>query len=450
MPVSCASVTTTERSPANIGWSGSIARRTPRSAAYGMTAAMPSSTMPRAASISRSGAGPHTSTSTSVPISAASSSARRLSSIRSRRALGVAAGKNPPRHRLDTRRPASRINRALATAPPASATLSRHGPIHGMPARKQPSTASRSVQRWVVAWLRLSRTRSGGRTSVNASHRQDRTHTRLRLIRVAQQAGAIHQAEDPCQMNDGPRALLAADHRKVVLVPIEVGKKHDACLVKAGRRTEDVAREGDCRRQDGVVHCQVATIEGRQGGRGGRSDRIEYPEQRVRAPAFITADQRRIVEVVAGVHAHTGGQAAAQGHLMLLVEQRDLDTVHLVGVLLYEPQADLSRLVQIERTPVSDQCRIEHFPQPVENHRLTALRKDAIVDPGVIVWPARAGDQSTAGHQNDASTVLLHERALLLVGGDDVLERHAHGWGQMVRARAARDAIHGANRARLG
>src|SRR5438105_1946405 len=347
MPFACASVTTTERSPANIGWSGSIARRTPRSAAYGMTAAMPSSTMRRAASMSRSGAGPHTSTSTSAPISAASSSARRLSSIRSRRALGVPAGKKPPRHRLDTRRPASRINRALATAPPASATLSRHGPIHGMPARKQPSTASRSVQRCVVAWFRLSRARSGGRASVNASQRQDRAHPGLRLIRVPQQAGAIRQAEDLCQVNDGPRALLAADHRKVALVPVEIGQKQNAGLVKARRRTEDVAREGDRRRQDGVVSCQVATIERRQCSRGGRSDRIEYPEQRVTEPAFVTADQRRIVEVVACVHAHTGGQAAAQGHLMLLVEQRDLDTVHLVGVLLYEPQADLSRLVQI-------------------------------------------------------------------------------------------------------
>ena len=99
---------------------------------------------------------------------------RWLSSIRAWRSASVAAGKKPPRHRLETRSPASRITLALAAAPPASVTLSRHGPIHWMPVRTHPSTASRKPQCWVVAWFRLRRVRSAGRgeTSVNAGQRE--------------------------------------------------------------------------------------------------------------------------------------------------------------------------------------------------------------------------------------------------------------------------------------
>src|SRR6266545_2835601 len=45
-----------ERSAANAGCSGSIPRRTPRSLAYGVSAAIPSATMRRAAAMSLSGA----------------------------------------------------------------------------------------------------------------------------------------------------------------------------------------------------------------------------------------------------------------------------------------------------------------------------------------------------------------------------------------------------------
>ncbi len=67
--------------------------------------------LPRAVDIA-SGAGPFTSTSRSVPSAAASSIARRLSSIFFRRSSAVAAGNMPPRHRLDTRKP------CIANQPP--------------------------------------------------------------------------------------------------------------------------------------------------------------------------------------------------------------------------------------------------------------------------------------------------------------------------------------------
>jgi ABC-type thiamine transport system ATPase subunit len=48
------------------------------------------------------------------------------------------------------------------------------------------------------------------------------------------------------------RALLAADHREMVLVAVEPGHEHDAGLVEARRRLEDVARQRHRRREDVV------------------------------------------------------------------------------------------------------------------------------------------------------------------------------------------------------
>ena len=110
MSLACASVTTTERSTIIIGCSGSMARRTPASDACGNSRSMPSSTARRAARQVTVRARPQTSTSTSVPSAAASSTARRLSASRSRRPAASGAAKNPPRHRLDTRSPASAIS----------------------------------------------------------------------------------------------------------------------------------------------------------------------------------------------------------------------------------------------------------------------------------------------------------------------------------------------------
>src|SRR5215204_6578019 len=108
-----ARVTITDRSLISAGWKGSMPSFTPSSAAYGARRSIPASTMSRAASRSRFGDGPQTSTSTAVPRVAASSRARRLSSRRDRRSATVSAGNIPPRHRLETRSPASHTIRAL-------------------------------------------------------------------------------------------------------------------------------------------------------------------------------------------------------------------------------------------------------------------------------------------------------------------------------------------------
>jgi len=84
-----------------------------------------------------------------APSSAASSIARRLSSMRAARSPAVAAGNMPPRHTLDTCRPASRTSRRLSFNP-TSAILWRQMPIDGTWARRQPSSASARLQRLVV------------------------------------------------------------------------------------------------------------------------------------------------------------------------------------------------------------------------------------------------------------------------------------------------------------
>src|SRR5260370_6730724 len=115
-------------------------------------------------------------------------------------------------------------------------------------------------------------------SSVNPRKGQYRPHARLRLLRVAQQAGTIRQAQDLRQVHDGARALLAADHFEMTLVPVEVGKEHHAGLVEARWRAKDVARKRYGWFQNSSVAHQVHLVERRQRCRGSWSNRIENTE----------------------------------------------------------------------------------------------------------------------------------------------------------------------------
>jgi hypothetical protein len=204
---------------------------TPSSAAYDARRSIPASTMLRAASRSRFGDGPQTSTSTVVPRVAASSTARRLSSRRDRRSAAVLAGNIPPRHRLETRSPASRAMHALSSSP-VSATLSRQRPIQGMPARTQPSTASCTPQLLVVLWLRLSRESSGGR-GVNLHHPGHGQHPAHALggpLPVQQKSRLVGQDEQLREMHHRTGALETAHHSKMVLVAVEVREEDHPVL----------------------------------------------------------------------------------------------------------------------------------------------------------------------------------------------------------------------------
>ena len=125
---------------------------------------------------------------------------------------------------------------------------------------------------------------------IDAVHGEHRAMRAPREVGIAQQAGAVGEAEQLGEVDERARALLAADHDEVVLQAVEVGHEHDAGLVEAGGRLEDVARERDRRRQDVVEAAPVARGERAERGGGGRRDGIEDAEQRV---AVALARRRR-------------------------------------------------------------------------------------------------------------------------------------------------------------
>ena len=55
------------------------------------------------------------------------------------------------------------------------------------------------------------------------------------------QSGLVGKAEELGQMLRRAGRFLTADHGEVALVTVEPGKEHDAGLVEAGRRLEDMA-----------------------------------------------------------------------------------------------------------------------------------------------------------------------------------------------------------------
>ena len=68
-------------------------------------------------------------------------------------------------------------------------------------------------------------------------------HALGRHVWVTKQPGAVHQDELLGQVRDRARALHAADHPEVRLMAVQVGGEHDARLVEARGRPEDVARQ---------------------------------------------------------------------------------------------------------------------------------------------------------------------------------------------------------------
>ena len=129
--------------------------------------------------------------------------------------------------------------------------------------------------------------------------------------------------------SDAARALLAADHREVRLVAVQPGQEHDAGLVEARRRREDVARQRHRRREDRVEARAVAGRERRQRGRRRRRDRVEDAEQRVGVPGASPPISSAKLKSSPVYMRTPGGQPAAQRDLLAGVEQRDLDAVDL-------------------------------------------------------------------------------------------------------------------------
>ena len=134
---------------------------------------------------------------------------------------------------------------------------------------------------------------SGAATSERVIDSRSREGTRASATRRAPDRGAIrrHRRAGTIrdEMHDAARALLPADHREVRLVAVEPRQEHDAGLVEARRRREDVARQRHRGREDRVEARAIARGERGQRRRRRRRDRVEDAEQRV----GVAASRRR-------------------------------------------------------------------------------------------------------------------------------------------------------------
>ena len=62
--------------------------------------------------------------------------------------------------------------------------------------------------------------------------------------------GLVGQPENFGQVNDRPRALLTADHYEMILMPVQIGDKHDTGFVEPRRCFENVPRQWNRRFED--------------------------------------------------------------------------------------------------------------------------------------------------------------------------------------------------------
>ena len=90
--------------------------------------------------------------------------------------------------------------------------------------------------------------------------------------------------------------LLAADHREMVLQPVEPGEENDAGFVEPRRRRKDVAAEGNGGFEQLEKLVFAAAPKRRERCGSGWCNGIEDAEQRVGVALLVARDQLGIVE----------------------------------------------------------------------------------------------------------------------------------------------------------
>jgi len=114
--------------------------------------------------------------------------------------------------------------------------------------------------------------------AVHQTMPRQREHPRHALggaLLIDDQARSIGQLENAREVGDRARALGAGDHVKVVLVAVEIRQKDDAGFISIRRRSEDMAREFDRRREDRIVSRAIAVVERGKRRPRGRRDGIK-------------------------------------------------------------------------------------------------------------------------------------------------------------------------------
>ncbi len=221
------------------------------------------------------------------------------------------------------------------------------------------------------------------------------------------------------------------------LMPVQIREEDNPRLVGIGRLAKDVARERHGGRQRFTIGCGVAAIQRVKGVRRGWRDGVEDSEERVAVPRVVAQDQPVVVEVVAGVHAHAGGQPSAHMDLLLGVEKRDLYAVDLGAMRLDQRETDFHGGARVSRAPIACELRVEHVAEPVQDHGLPNLAQHGIVDLQVVIAGARHAGQSPTRHENHAPAPALDVPDLLFIGPLDVGQARALRRGEMIRARPA-------------
>ncbi|MDT4873716.1 hypothetical protein FQZ97_1089750 [compost metagenome] len=99
----------------------------------------------------------------------------------------------------------------------------------------------------------------------------------------------------------------------------------------------------------------------------------------------------------------------------------------------------IKRIVEIFRTPIAFQLRIEHIAQPVQHDLFPRLTENPAIGLGVIVGGLGDARQGTARHQDETPAMLFDEPGLCLIGLDDVIKAFRIGGIKVVSACTARE-----------
>ena len=157
-------------------------------------------------------------------------------------------------------------------------------------------------------------------------------------------------------------------------------------------------------------------------------------------PRAVPGNQGRIIEIVPGIKPDPRGQAGAEIFFMRLIQQRNLDSVHLRRVIGNDPQHQIRGDGDIARTPIARQGRIKHLPKPMQHHRSRRLVQKPPVNPRVHFRSSAHRGEGTAGHQDQLPARRLDRRHLRLIGGDDAGLVPQSVQRDMIRPRPAGDS----------
>ena len=133
------------------------------------------------------------------------------------------------------------------------------------------------------------------RSGPDAEGHEHARHACGSCLRIVEQACLVGEAKQLGKMQHRAGALLASQHGEMILMAVEIRHEHDAGLVEAGRRLEDVARQRHCRCQDLVEAGDVAGGQFGQRRTCGRRNGVEDAQQRM-----AVAVRLRFADAVAG------------------------------------------------------------------------------------------------------------------------------------------------------